>query len=124
MTNGGMTIAMVGDLLIQHRLSPYGGDGRFEDFLRVLRDADVGIGNLECAVYDGDDSPAFVAGGSRGGGVDGRTAGEPGGDPVDGDRGGVGGEQPQCRSWRGRGCHDAGTTSTKPASVTRAPAGA
>ena len=69
MTMSGMTIAMVGDLLIQHRLSPYGGDGRFEDFLRVLREADVGIGNLECAVYDGDDSPAFVAGGSRGGGV-------------------------------------------------------
>ena len=35
----------------------------------MLREADVGIGNLECAVYDGDDSPAFVAGGSRGGGV-------------------------------------------------------
>ena len=94
MTPTGMTIAMVGDLLIQHRLSPYGGDGRFDDFLRVLREADVGIGNLECAIYDGGDSPAFVAGGSRGGGVMAAPPWTLRRAPVDGGRGGVGGEQP------------------------------
>ncbi len=64
----GMTVSMVGDCLIQHRLSVY-QDERFLQFLDALRSSDVSIGNLECAVHTGDDAPAFVAGGGRGGGL-------------------------------------------------------
>lgn len=68
MPDSGMTVSMVGDCLIQHRLSVY-RDERFKKMVELLRGSDVAIGNLECAIFTGDDPPAFVAGGGRGGGI-------------------------------------------------------
>lgn len=63
-----LVISMVGDCLIQHSLSVYQGE-RFTQFIDHLRQSDVSIGNLECAIWTGAESPAFVAGGGRGGGL-------------------------------------------------------
>ena len=64
----GLVVSMVGDCLIQHHLSVY-DDDRFLKIVNVLRESDVSIGNLECAIHTGENSPAFVAGGGRGGGL-------------------------------------------------------
>ena len=60
-----MVVALVGDCLIQHRLSVY-KEERVLKLVDLLRGADISIGNLECNIQAGEDFPAFVAGGGHG----------------------------------------------------------
>jgi poly-gamma-glutamate capsule biosynthesis protein CapA/YwtB (metallophosphatase superfamily) len=62
--SGDLVVFLAGDSLIQHRVSPC-QDERFLDLVRLIRDADVAIANLECCIQTGEDWPAFAAGGGR-----------------------------------------------------------
>lgn len=61
-----ITIALTGDFLFQHKLSSWQDDG-FTALVALLREADVSVSNLECAIYDGRDWPAFASGQARSG---------------------------------------------------------
>src|SRR5579871_6429568 len=56
------TVALLGNTFMAHRVSRY-HDPAFLQVVDRLRETDVVLANLECAVPDPDDPPAFVAGG-------------------------------------------------------------
>lgn len=55
------TVALTGNLYLEHPVSGYKAP-EFLKFVDYLRDADVTLTNLECAIQDGSDPPAFVSG--------------------------------------------------------------
>jgi poly-gamma-glutamate capsule biosynthesis protein CapA/YwtB (metallophosphatase superfamily) len=61
-----ITVALTADTLIARKVSVNRDEG-FLDVVKVLRDADVTFTNAECLFQNGEDSPAFIAGGGRGG---------------------------------------------------------
>jgi poly-gamma-glutamate synthesis protein (capsule biosynthesis protein) len=61
-----ITIALTADTLIARKVSVSRDEG-FLNVVKILRDADVTFTNAECLFQDGEDSPAFIAGGGRGG---------------------------------------------------------
>lgn len=61
-----IVIALTADTLIARKVSVNREEG-FLNVVKVLRDADVTFTNAECLFQDGEDYPAFIAGGGRGG---------------------------------------------------------
>lgn len=60
-----MVVSLVGDCLIQHRVSRY-NEPRFLRLADHLRAADLTIGNLECNITQGEDPPSMWGGGGHG----------------------------------------------------------
>ncbi len=54
-------LALAGDFLIQHRVSRYTDPG-FLALVKLLRQADATVVNLETNISSGEDSPAYIAG--------------------------------------------------------------
>jgi poly-gamma-glutamate capsule biosynthesis protein CapA/YwtB (metallophosphatase superfamily) len=57
----GLVVSLAGDCLMQHRTSVY-KEPRFLELVDLLRGSDLSIANLEGAIPDSGDWPAFVAG--------------------------------------------------------------
>jgi len=58
-----LTVAAVGDLLINRRISVFEKDERFMALIKVIRDADVGYANFETAIHDYQFPPGSKNGG-------------------------------------------------------------
>ena len=65
-SDGDITLALTADTLIARKVSVSRDEG-FLNVVKILRDADVTFTNAECLFQNGEDSPAFIAGGGRGG---------------------------------------------------------
>jgi poly-gamma-glutamate synthesis protein (capsule biosynthesis protein) len=56
-----LTLAITGNSYIEHPISQYRDEG-FLKYIELLRDADATIANLECAIVEGDEWPAYAGG--------------------------------------------------------------
>src|SRR6476660_9206305 len=60
--NGETHLAFTGNSYIEHRVSVHRNKEGFLKLIDLLKRSDLSFANLECAIQDGEDFPAFGAG--------------------------------------------------------------
>lgn len=60
--NGETHLAFTGNSYIEHRVSVHRNKDGFRKLIELLKNSDLSFANLECAIQDGEDFPAFGAG--------------------------------------------------------------
>jgi poly-gamma-glutamate capsule biosynthesis protein CapA/YwtB (metallophosphatase superfamily) len=60
--NGTTHLAFTGNCYIEHRVSVHQGKEGFRKLIELLKASDLSFANMECAIQDGEDWPAFGSG--------------------------------------------------------------
>ena len=60
--NGETQLSFTGNCYIEHRVSVHRNKPGFHKLIELLKNSDLSFANMECAIQDGEDWPAFGSG--------------------------------------------------------------